>query len=180
MCAPWPRLGRSLRARSARRSRSAATPANGARSAAARTSADDQREDDALSLTFETPPLAETFEILGAPVSYSRSRHDRPVAQLIARLCDVHPDGTSAQGELRRAEPHPSRRVRRALRAWRGGSAHLVRLQLSDCGAGFPAGHRLRLALSTAYWPMVWPAPETATVTILGGTIDLPMRPARA
>jgi predicted acyl esterase len=39
-----------------------------------------------------------------------------------------------------------------------------VRLQLNDCGATFPAGHRIRLALSTTYWPMVWPAPHDATV----------------
>ena len=48
------------------------------------------------------------------------------------------------------------------------GERYRVRLQLNDCGATFPAGHRIRLALSTAYWPMVWPAPHDATVTILG------------
>jgi hypothetical protein len=54
-----------------------------------------------------------------------------------------------------------------------------VRLQLNDCGATVPAGHRIRLALSTSYWPMIWPAPEAATVTVLGGTFDLPVRAAR-
>jgi hypothetical protein len=44
----------------------------------------------------------------------------------------------------------------------------------------FPAGHRVRLALSTAYWPMIWPAPEQATLLILGGTLDLPVRPPQA
>jgi hypothetical protein len=60
------------------------------------------------------------------------------------------------------------------------GERYTVRLQLNDCGAVFPAGHRLRLALSTAYWPMVWPAPERATVTILSGALELPVRPAVA
>jgi hypothetical protein len=60
------------------------------------------------------------------------------------------------------------------------GRRYQVRIQLNDAGAAFPAGHRLRLALSTTYWPMVWPAPETATVTILGGALALPVRPARA
>jgi hypothetical protein len=36
------------------------------------------------------------------------------------------------------------------------------------------------LALSTAYWPMIWPSPEKATLTILGGTLDLPVRPHQA
>src|SRR5262249_26584426 len=60
------------------------------------------------------------------------------------------------------------------------GQRYTARLKLNDAGAVFPAGHRLRLALSTNYWPMGWPAPEQATVTILGGTLELPVRPAPA
>jgi hypothetical protein len=141
--------------------------------------ADDQREDDARSLVFETPPLAGMVEILGGPVVTLEIMSDRPVAQLIARLCDVHPDGTSLRvsfGVLnlthRDGSADPSALV--------PGQCYRVRLRLNDCGAGFPAGHRIRLALSTAYWPMVWPAPETATVTIRGGMLDLPVRPMRA
>ena len=55
-----------------------------------------------------------------------------------------------------------------------------MRIQLNDAGSVFPAGHRVRLALSTAYWPMIWPSPEKATLTILGGTLDLPVRPPKA
>jgi uncharacterized protein len=40
----------------------------------------------------------------------------------------------------------------------------------------FPPGHKVRLAVSTAYWPMIWPSPETATVQIFAGTLDLPQR----
>lgn len=141
--------------------------------------AGDQREDDELSLTFETPPLAETVELLGAPVATLEIASDKPVAQLVARLCDVHPDGTSLRvsfGVLnlthRDSHAAPSALV--------PGERYRVRIKLNDCGAGFPAGHRIRLALSTAYWPMVWPAPETATVTILGGALELPVRPVRA
>lgn len=140
--------------------------------------ADDQQEDDALSLAFETPLLGETVEILGAPVVALQVTSDKPVAQLIARLCDVHPDGTSLRVSFavlnlthRDGSAAPSPLV--------PGQTYEVRLQLNDCGARFPAGHRIRLALSTAYWPMVWPAPEAATVTILGGRLDLPVRPVR-
>jgi hypothetical protein len=55
-----------------------------------------------------------------------------------------------------------------------------VRIQLNDAGSVFPAGHRIRLALSTAYWPMVWPCRDKATVTVFGGTLDLPVRPPDA
>jgi uncharacterized protein len=140
--------------------------------------ADDQREDDARSLVFETPPLDATVEILGAPVLTLEIASDRPVANLIARLCDVRPDGESLRvsfGVLNlthrdgHAEPAPLV----------PGQRYQIRIKLNDAGAAFPRGHLIRLALSTAYWPMVWPAPERATVTILGGTLDLPVRPSK-
>ena len=140
--------------------------------------AGDQREDDALSLVFETEPLPQAVELLGAPVLEVELTSDKPVAQLIARLCDVHPDGESLRvsfGVLnlshRDGHAEPAALV--------PGERYTVRIQLNDCGAVFPAGHRIRLALSTSYWPMVWPAPEHATVTILSGTLDLPVRPPR-
>ena len=50
------------------------------------------------------------------------------------------------------------------------GRRYSVRIQLNEAGAVFPAGHRIRVALSTSYWPMIWPSPEKATVTVFGGT----------
>ena len=60
------------------------------------------------------------------------------------------------------------------------GERYRVRIQLNDAGSVFPAGHKVRLAISTAYWPMIWPSPETATVQIFAGTLDLPQRPPNA
>ena len=118
------------------------------------------------------------MEILGAPVVTLDLACDKPVANLVARLCDVHPSGESLRvsfGVLnlthRDSHATPSPLV--------PGERYRVRLQLNDCGATFPAGHRIRLALSTTYWPMVWPAPDDATVTILGGALDLPVRLSR-
>ena len=56
------------------------------------------------------------------------------------------------------------------------GERYRVRIQLNDAGSVFPAGHKVRLAISTAYWPMIWPSPETATLQIFAGTLDLPQR----
>ncbi|HSI00546.1 MAG TPA: CocE/NonD family hydrolase [Reyranella sp.] len=141
--------------------------------------ADDQREDDARSLVFDTPPLDAPLEMLGAPVLTLELSCDKPVANLIARLCDVRPDGSSLRvsfGVLNLTH-HASHAAPAPLAP---GARYRVRLRLNDAGAVFPAGHRIRVALSTSYWPMVWPAPEAATVTVVGGSLYVPMRAARA
>ena len=141
--------------------------------------AGDQRADDARSLVFETPPLDETIEILGAAVLTLDVASDRPIANIAVRLCDVHPSGESLRvtfgvQNLTHRDGHdkPEPLV--------PGQRYQVRIQLNDAGVVFPAGHRIRLALSTAYWPMIWPAPEVATLTIFGGTLDLSVRPPQA
>jgi uncharacterized protein len=136
----------------------------------------DQQEDDARSLLFETAPLDAALEILGAPLVTLEVACDRPIANLIVRLCDVHPSGESLRvsyGVLnlahRDSHGEPS--------ALTPGERYRVRIQLNDAGSAFPPGHKVRLAISTAYWPMIWPAPQTATVQIFAGTLDLPQRP---
>ena len=142
--------------------------------------AGDQQEDDARSLVFETAPLDARIEILGAPVVTLDIAADRPVANLAVRLCDVHPDATSLRvsygirnlthrdGDETPAPLDPGHRYR-------------VRIVLNDAGSVFPAGHRIRVAISTTYWPMIWPPPENATVTVFGGSLELPVRvPAAA
>ena len=57
--------------------------------------AGDQRPDDARSLVFDTPPLDAPIEMLGAPVVTLDLASDRPIANLVVRLCDVHPSGES-------------------------------------------------------------------------------------
>ena len=54
--------------------------------------AHDQREEDGGALLFDTLPLRESVEILGAPVVELRISADQPVAMLCARLSDVAPD----------------------------------------------------------------------------------------
>jgi hypothetical protein len=127
------------------------------------------------SLVFEMAPLDEPIEILGAPVVTLDVASDRPIANLVVRLCDVHPSGESLRvsyGVLNLT--HRESHEQPALLAT--GERYRVRIQLNDAGAVFPPGHKVRLAISTAYWPMIWPSPETATVQIFAGTLDLPQR----
>jgi putative CocE/NonD family hydrolase len=139
----------------------------------------DQRPDDGRSLCFDSTPLPEPMDILGAPVVELRLAVDKPVAMIVARLCDVAPDGGSrlmSYGilNLARRESH-ERSV-----PMTPGEAGSVRLQLNDLGERIAAGHRLRLAVSTGYWPMVWPSPEPVTLTLFAqeSALELPLRPA--
>jgi putative CocE/NonD family hydrolase len=141
----------------------------------------DQRADDALSAVFETAPLPAPLEILGAPELDLWLKSDKPVAQLGVRLIDVAPDGAALRVSYQvlnlthrdgHAEPQPlepGQRIR-------------VRVKLNDCGHRFAAGHRVRVSISTGYWPLVWPSPEWATVTIAVGEsrLLLPVRTPQA
>jgi hypothetical protein len=53
-----------------------------------------------------------------------------------------------------------------------------VKLRLDDIAMRIPKGHRLRISLSTSYWPLMWPAPEPATVTVYSGAsaVHMPIR----
>jgi len=138
----------------------------------------DQRPDDAFSACFDTEPLDET-DIVGAPVLRLRLSSDKPCAQLAVRLNHLHPDGASTRitwGVLnlshRDSHAAPAPLV--------PGEIVEVAVPLDHIAYRLPAGHRLRVAVSTAYWPMLWPQPEAATLTLTGGTLDLPERGQRA
>ena len=57
--------------------------------------AQDQRQDDAGSLCFDSDELPENLEILGAPVVSLAVSSNQPVAVLAVRLCDLAPNGSS-------------------------------------------------------------------------------------
>jgi predicted acyl esterase len=144
-----------------------------------RDQAGDQQEDDKRSLVFETPPLDSPIEILGAAIATLDIAADRPLANLAVRLCDVHPSGESLRvsyGVLNLT--HRDGHEKPAL--LKVGERYRVRIQLNDAGSVFPISHRIRLALSTAYWPIIWPSPEMATLMIFGGTLELPVRRPQA
>ena len=138
----------------------------------------DQRGDDGRSLVFDTGPLPEDLEILGAPHVTLRLSADRPVAMLALRLNDVAPDGTSARvsfGVLnlthRTSHEHPEPMT--------PGEPVTVTVQLNSVAHRFPAGNAIRLAISTCYWPMVWPPPEAVTLAVetTESSLSLPIRP---
>lgn len=138
----------------------------------------DQRVDDGLSLVFDSAPLAVDQDVLGVPVALLEIATDRPHAQLALRLCDVAPDGASLRVSY--AVLNLNHRDDSAVpKPMMPGERVRVRVPLKVCGHRFPAGHRIRLSLSTAYWPLVWPARDAATLTLVTGAsrLVLPWRP---
>ena len=107
-------------------------------------------------------------------------RVDRPNALIAARLSDVAPDGAATQvtyGLLnlthRESHEHPE--------ALEPGRRYRVRVQMNDIAHRFEAGRRLRVAISTSWWPRAWPSPEPVTLTLSAGSsiLVLPVREPR-
>ena len=140
----------------------------------------DQGEDDLRSLVFDSQPLTERLEILGACELHLKLACDSPGGLIAARIEDLFPDGASARVSYtllnlthRRSHETPEPLV--------PGEAFEVTLRLKDTAYAFLPGHRIRLALSTAYWPIAWPPPWRFTLTLQtrGSRLLLPVRPPR-
>jgi hypothetical protein len=139
----------------------------------------DQRRDDEQSLVFDSEPLPERLEIFGAPLAVLELAADRPVALLAVRLNDVAADGTSQRVTYGLLNLTHRQSHQRPLPV-EPGERYVLRLALNDVAHAFPAGHRIRIAISAAYWPVVWPAPHPVTLTVFTGDsfLELPARPS--
>jgi predicted acyl esterase len=125
----------------------------------------DQREEDGGSLVFESQPLQEELELLGAPIVELTLRCDRPQAMVAARLSDVLENGQATRityGLLNLAHRN-SHEFPEPLPV---GETVTVRFHLNALAHRFSKGHRMRLSLSTSYWPLAWPSPEPTTLTV--------------
>jgi len=128
----------------------------------------DQRPDEAWSVVYDWPPLAEELEILGHPRVGVTITSSAPVAFLSAKLCDVFPDGTSAlvtRGLLNLAH----RESRQEPSPLEPGAPYRVEVELEVTSWAFEPGHRIRLDLAGSDWPNAWPPPAAATLTVERG-----------
>jgi putative CocE/NonD family hydrolase len=133
---------------------------------------DDQRDDDARSLTYDWAPLEEDLEILGHPRLRITVASPHPVAFLSARLCDVFPDGTSAlvsRGVLNLAH----RDGHTTPKPVETGTPTPVELELEVTSWIFEAGHRVRLALAGSDWPNTWPPPHAGSLEVERASVEL-------
>ncbi len=137
---------------------------------------DDQSRDDAGSACFDSGELKTPIDVVGAPNIRLRLTVDKPEGLLAVRLCDLRPDGTSAlitYGYLnlthRDSHEFPTKIP--------VGTPFEITLDLDQIAYRIPAGHRLRVAVSTSYWPTLWPSPEKTQIELEAGCLELPERP---
>jgi uncharacterized protein len=141
----------------------------------------DQRPVDAFSLTYDSAELPQAITILGRPHALLRASSSAPLADWFARLSDVAPDGTvtlitgaGIDGAQRDSVSEPADLV--------ANQTYSLDVEMHLTTWTFPKGHRIRLSVSNALWPMVWPTPYAMTTTLhLGGgagsRLTLPIAP---
>ncbi len=131
--------------------------------------AEDQRPTDIYSLVYDTEVLEEDLEILGFPAVRLNASSDAPLVHWYARLSDVAPDGgitlitgAGLNGAHRNSAEEPE--------ALEPGRIYPLDIEMHFTSWVFPKGHRIRLSISNAQWPMFWPSPFPAETTLqLGG-----------
>ncbi|GAA3309810.1 CocE/NonD family hydrolase [Arthrobacter ramosus] len=128
----------------------------------------DQRAEDGRSVAFETPVLEDDINLFGYARLRLRVNSSTPRANVIARLCDVGPDGSSTlitRGAINLARRNGMDKAEELI----PGQFVEAEIEFTSMSWQVPAGHRLRLALATTYWPWIWPHGEQGFVTVDAG-----------
>ncbi len=132
----------------------------------------DQREEDGGALVFNSHVLEEDFEIMGRPYLKLKVASDKRIAMVAVRISDVAPDGRATRvtyGLLnlahRESHEHPKALV--------PGEPYEVAVPMNYIAQRFPAGHMIRLSISTSYWPLAWPSPEPPALTVFPSESEL-------
>lgn len=135
------------------------------------------------SMIFQSAPLEKDLEIIGMPKVQISASVNAPLAHWVARLESVHPDGSVSfvtGGALNGAQ----RASRTQPKALVPGEFENFKFDLHFSTWTFPKGHRIRLSLSNAAFPMLWPTPykmESAVQVLTAASfLVLPSIPAAA
>ena len=141
----------------------------------------DQRNDDAVSACFDSEILTQEFAILGAPVVTLNFASDQPDAFVCVRLNELLSNGESLQvtyGLLNLTH----RNSHEKIEPLEPGKSYQVTIALNDIAHSFAVGSRIRIAISTAFWPVVWPSPRPVNLSLFTAEsqLTLPLRIPRA
>lgn len=141
----------------------------------------DQAPLDETCLVYETEPLPENVAIIGLPRAVLHASVDAPLAHIFARLSDAAPEGLVTLvtgGGLNGAHRHSAARPE----PLEPGVVERFEVPMRFTSWVFPAGHRIRLAVSNHLWPMMWPTPYPMTMSlhVEGSSLVLPVVPLEA
>jgi len=138
----------------------------------------DQRNEAGGSLVFDSEPLTDDVDILGAPVIEIDLDCDCAQGMVAVCLSEVLADGAATRVSygLLNLTHRDSHEFPEPLEP---GKVYRVRVQLNDAGHRFGAGNRIRVAISSSYWPIAWPSPRKTTLGIAAASsvLLLPVRP---
>lgn len=137
----------------------------------------DMAFDDESSLVYDSAPLTKPVEIIGLPAVSMIVSADAPLYQWSVRLEDVWPDGkvSLVSGTL----INPSDRVSRLERTpLVPGKPAKLTAEIHYTTWRFEPGHKIRLAIGNAQFPMAWPTPYKGITNLLPGAetwLELPV-----
>ncbi|HEY7937788.1 MAG TPA: CocE/NonD family hydrolase [Candidatus Limnocylindrales bacterium] len=137
----------------------------------------DLRPDEALLPTWTSPPLTEPLHLFDGSVAHLAISSSMPVATAVVRLSDLAPDGTVAPvaAGIRNLT---QRRLTTEVEPLEPGEVVEFTITLRATGYRFAPGHRIRLSVASAYWPVIWPSPYAGELTIHLGPSYLILRTA--
>jgi uncharacterized protein len=142
----------------------------------------DARDENVWGLSFDTPPLKADVEMLGFARAHLWVSATAPVANWMVQIYDLAADGTSylvtrgfMNGTHRRSHTSPEPLVPNEI--------YEIDVQLMFAGYRFEPGHVIRVVITNAEFPVVWPSPYPMTTTLYTGGdqpsfIALPVLPA--
>ncbi|CUM68333.1 uncharacterized protein PRCAT00006055001 [Priceomyces carsonii] len=134
----------------------------------------DQRIEDAKCLTFDSDVLEDSLNLVGEPYLKLQISSDKPLANISVRLNDIYPSGESVliswgMLNLSHRESHEFPKKLELFKIYD------IAIKLDVLGVEIKKGHKIRVALSPTDWPLLWPTPETPTLTLFSGELELPV-----
>ena len=138
----------------------------------------DMRPADEDALVFDSAPMTQPVQILGQPKVVLRVSASAQLADWIVRLEDVNPDGSVSMitGALRNGAQRFSRTDPQAIVP---GQIFELAFPLHFTTWTFAPGHRIRMVVTNAQFPMIWPTPYQMTTSLAVGdgatALDLPL-----
>lgn len=140
----------------------------------------DQREEDGGAMVFDSEQLDKTISILGSPKVILELSSDKPIAMLAVRLSDISLESKATRisyGLLNLTHRNSNERPE----YMEADKRYTIEIPLNYIAQVFPKKHRFRVAISTTYWPLAWPSPKSARITMYTGksAIILPIREPR-